>query len=1032
MAVFGAPVAHEDDPERAVRAALAIRDWAREDGSLEVRIAVNTGEALVSLDARPEAGEGMVAGDVVNTAARMQAAAPVNGVLVGETTYRATDRAIDYRERRAVSAKGKAQPVAVWEAVEARSRFGVDVAHDDRGPLVGRDDELAALVGALGRARRERSAHLVTLVGVPGIGKSRLVRELFRSLEHDPELVYWRQGRSLPYGEAVTFSALAEIVKAHAGILETRCRGRGARKAAPRRHGDGGRRRRRDLDRRAPGPLVGTGEADPAGQERQEEAFAAWRAFFEALADQRPFVLVFEDLHWADDASLDFVDYLADWAGDVPLLLAVHRAPRAARRAGRAGAAARRMRRRCTSGRSPTTTPRVCVSAALGQAALPAETQAHLLARAGGNPLYAEEYVRMLIDRGYLRREGRAWRLEGSEEAPLPESVQGIIAARLDALTSAEKALLQDASVVGKVFWVEPPARGRRARAARCRAAICTRSPARSSSVPSGAPRWRARRSTRSGTCSCATSPTARSPAPTARRSTVPSPSGSRRSRPTAPPTERRCWPTTTRRRSSSPRPRASAPARLPSERVTHSGTRPTARSRSARSHRRLRCTAERWTSGLPMTQSGRMSCSRSSVRATTPPRPASEELGLEAVRDALLDAGRSRLGGGGRGDGRRPRRRATHCVREHAERALELVHGEPPSRAKAYVLVTAGYFGASRRDEAWAEWVREGLAMAEALGFDDLRARALHDDRHGRRRASAARERSRRASRSPPRRTLPRRWGSCINLAARLQSLGDLARCFEVQDEARRACRAVRRAALDVRHLDGELLLEHYWRGRWDEARAAADAVLAELDAGVTHPVAEIASPYVARTPPRRARRSRRAPTADERALRRRAPARERLGHRSSGRSAATRASASLAGRVDEADALLSEAFELGFFNYEYAAPDLAIVADALGRAGELVRAPRRHAAARGGWTLPRPSRPPTTRRRRTSTRAIGSVPDEMRRPPARRASSSLPAATVPRPTTSCGARSRSGARSERRATSARAKRCSLPRRDG
>ena len=221
MALFGAPVTREDDPERAVRAALAIRDWIAEEGKLEVRIAVNTGEALVNLDAKPEAGEGMAAGDVVNTTARMQSAAPVNGVLVGETTQRATAQTIDYREHDPVDAKGKQAPIAVWEVVQARARFGVDLTPEAQTPLVGREREIAQVVDALARVREQRSSELLTLVGVPGIGKSRLVGELFQSVERGGVLTYWRQGRSLPYGQGVSYWALAEMVKAHAGILET-------------------------------------------------------------------------------------------------------------------------------------------------------------------------------------------------------------------------------------------------------------------------------------------------------------------------------------------------------------------------------------------------------------------------------------------------------------------------------------------------------------------------------------------------------------------------------------------------------------------------------------------------------------------------------------------------------------------------------------------------------------------------------------------------------------------------------------------
>src|SRR3954467_5712248 len=316
MALFGAPVTREDDPERAVRAALAIREWGVEQPELQVRIAVNTGEALVNLAARPDAGEGMAAGDVVNTAARMQSAAPVNGVLVGETTYRATAETIDYREHEAVEAKGKEAPLTVWEVVEARARFGVDLAPEERTPLVGREREVAQIVDALARVPEQRTSELLTLVGVPGIGKSRLLGELFHAVEESGHLTYWRQGRSLPYGQGVSYWALAEMVKAQAGILET--------------DGDGeaGAKLQRTVEQLLDEdtewvlshlrPLVGQASAAPGSQ---EEAFAAWRRFWEALAEQRPLVLVFEDIQWADDGLLDFIDQLADWVRDVPMLI---------------------------------------------------------------------------------------------------------------------------------------------------------------------------------------------------------------------------------------------------------------------------------------------------------------------------------------------------------------------------------------------------------------------------------------------------------------------------------------------------------------------------------------------------------------------------------------------------------------------------------------------------------------------------------------------------------------------------------------
>ena len=426
MALFGAPVTREDDPERAVRAALAIRDWIVEEGKLEVRIAVNTGEALVDLDAKPEAGEGMATGDVVNTASRLQSAAPVNGILVGEATHRATAETIEYRAHEPVEAKGKQAPISVWEVVQARARFGVDLAPETRTPLVGREREVAQVVDALARVREQRSSELVTIVGVPGIGKSRLVGELFRSVDQGGVLIYWRQGRSLPYGQGVSYWALAEMVKAQAGILET---DGDDDVEAKLRHAVA-----QLIDEDAEWvlsqlrPLAGLGDA--AGS--QEESFAAWSRLFEAMAEQRPLVLVFEDIQWADDGLLDFIDHLADWVRDVPLLIVctarlelLERRP--AWGGGKVNAATVQL--------APLSTDQtVELMTALG-----ADASEDLVERCGGNPLYAEQFVRMLGERG---------------QGALPETVQGIIAARLDALAPEEKALLQDAAVIGKVFWL--------------------------------------------------------------------------------------------------------------------------------------------------------------------------------------------------------------------------------------------------------------------------------------------------------------------------------------------------------------------------------------------------------------------------------------------------------------------------------------------------------------------------------------------------------------------------------------------------
>jgi predicted ATPase len=295
------------------------------------------------------------------------------------------------------------------------------------------------LVDALARAKRERSPQLVTIVGVPGIGKSRLVYELFGSIEKGGELTTWRHGRALPYGEAVTFWPLAEMVKAQAGILETDSAEEAEAKL---------RTALTTLD--PPDPewveahlrlLAGLGGEGGPSEERRSEAFTAWRRFFESLAELRPLVLVFEDLHWADDGVLDFVDHLVEWASGVAILVVCTARPELlTRRPGWGGGKPNAT----TISLSPLSDEQTAklLGALLQRAVLPVETQATLLAVAGGNPLYAEQYARMLTETGR------------AEELTLPETVQAIIAARIDALSPDEKALLQGASVVGRSFWL--------------------------------------------------------------------------------------------------------------------------------------------------------------------------------------------------------------------------------------------------------------------------------------------------------------------------------------------------------------------------------------------------------------------------------------------------------------------------------------------------------------------------------------------------------------------------------------------------
>jgi len=213
MAVFGAPVAHEDDPERAVRAGLRIIEAIAElnerepELDLHVRVGINTGPAVVALQARPELGEGIVAGDVVNTAARIQSVAPTDEVVVSEETYRQTERVFVYVPLAPVDAKGKSQQLQLYRAVEARGRFGADLIRTRDSLFVGRDVEKTLLQGLFDRCARDSTVELVTLVGEPGVGKSRLCAELLNYIDERSELIRWRQGRCLPYGEGITFWA---------------------------------------------------------------------------------------------------------------------------------------------------------------------------------------------------------------------------------------------------------------------------------------------------------------------------------------------------------------------------------------------------------------------------------------------------------------------------------------------------------------------------------------------------------------------------------------------------------------------------------------------------------------------------------------------------------------------------------------------------------------------------------------------------------------------------------------------------------
>jgi class 3 adenylate cyclase/tetratricopeptide (TPR) repeat protein len=437
VAFFGAPAAHEDDPERAVRAAFAVRDWLVDEGDgVGVQIGIASGEAVVT--AAPLAAEAPIAiGEVVNTAVRLQAATALDCIVVDEHTFRRTQEVIEYRPARRRPASEPGQPVVEWQAMQLLPR-PADGGSRHHAPFVGRKRELSALFDGVASAPSQTSPQLVTIVGVPGIGKTRLLAELRQGLAAD-ESVIWRQGRSLPYGGGMTFWALGEMVKAEAGVLESDSSELVERKlgAAVRRLVDDEVESHRITT--SLGALLGLGaQASTSGGSRRE-AFAGWRMFLEALAQERTLLLVFEDLHWAEDGLLDFIDELLDRVSGVPLVVVATARPELLDRRPTWGGGKVNALTLSLAPLAESDTEAL-VTALLERPVLESGATQTLLARIGGNPLYAEQFCRILIEQGRV--------------AELPETIHGIIAARLDLLSEPEKRLLQDAAVVGKVFWI--------------------------------------------------------------------------------------------------------------------------------------------------------------------------------------------------------------------------------------------------------------------------------------------------------------------------------------------------------------------------------------------------------------------------------------------------------------------------------------------------------------------------------------------------------------------------------------------------
>ncbi len=453
MAVWGTPVAHEDDAERAVRAGLAMAeavdvmnaDVGLPPSSLALRVGILSGEAAITVGAE---GQGMVAGDLVNTASRIQAAAPSGAVLVGEATKRATESAIAYEGAGDRELRGKAEPVPVWRALRVvAGRRGAGRSGVLEGPFVGRERDLRLVRDLFDASAQERRADLVSVTGIAGIGKSRLSWEFEKYVDGLIERVWWHRGRCLAYGEGVAFWALGEMVRMRAGIAEEEEPGSAAAKlrAAIERHVPDPEERRWIEPRLA--HLLGL--EDRSSTDR-EDLFSGWRVFFERLADTQPTVLVFEDLQWADAALLDFIEHLMDWSRNHPMFVLTLARPDLLERRATWGTRGRSFTSLALDPLSDEAMDRLLEGLVPG---IPSDLRERIRDRAEGVPLYAVETVRMILDRGLLERDGDRYRAVADiEDLAVPESLHTLIAARLDALPPAERNLVFDASVLGKTF----------------------------------------------------------------------------------------------------------------------------------------------------------------------------------------------------------------------------------------------------------------------------------------------------------------------------------------------------------------------------------------------------------------------------------------------------------------------------------------------------------------------------------------------------------------------------------------------------
>ena len=450
MAVWGTPVATEDDAERAVRAGLdlvaAVSALGDEVGApeLRARAGVLTGEAAVTLGAT---GEGMVAGDLVNTASRIQSAAEPGSVLVGESTKRATEETVAYADAGSHELKGKIGLVPLHRALRVVSGARGSLKSSGlEAPFVGRDRELRQIKDHFHVCAEEGKAHLISITGIAGIGKSRLAWEFYKYFDGIAQVTYWHRGRCLSYGEGVTYWALADMVRMRARIAEDEEPGSAREKLAAvvEEHLPD------EEERRFVEPRLAHLLALEEGRYERDDLFAAWRLFFERLAAVYPAVMVFEDMQWADASLLDFIEYLLEWSRNSPIYVVTHARPELLERRPTWGAGHRNFTSIYLEPLSEHAMQELLAGLVPG---LPEGLRTQILARAEGIPLYAVETVRMLLDRGALVQDGPVYRLTGTVDAlEVPETLHALIAARLDGLPPDERRVIQDAAVLGKTF----------------------------------------------------------------------------------------------------------------------------------------------------------------------------------------------------------------------------------------------------------------------------------------------------------------------------------------------------------------------------------------------------------------------------------------------------------------------------------------------------------------------------------------------------------------------------------------------------